>query len=465
MSSLLFTTLPSNDLGLLTRSLPIASELAARGHAVAFCSPGLAPSLLVAEAGFQNLLPHHPLYALLAGGADPMGLLRTVMTSRRDFGGLRRFLGSLLAALPTHMAPPGPDVWNVDQLAATSGMADAAYVRAMCDPLMELIVGQGVDVVIDFWNPFACIAARALGKPLVSVIQADTHPLAQGFIWWRDPPADLPTAVPALNEVLAGYGLPPVGSVTDLCAGDPTLVVGMPETDPLPPEADVTYVGALLWQRPGARLPDWVTGLSADRPLVWVYSGNPRYMPMPSPVDSAVVLAASVAALASEDLQVVLTTGHHRPPRRLRRLPPNFRYAPYLPGLAMAARSDLLIHHGGYGSCQTGLTTGTPAVIIPTYSERESNARRVAALGAGEYLLPTVDRLGRKHLEPECLREKVRQVLADPSYAANASGVGERLRAYGGAPHAARLIGDFVRARVGGSRVQPIVRTAGRLPR
>jgi len=48
----------------------------------------------------------------------------------------------------------------------------------------------------------------------------------------------------------------------------------------------------------------------------------------------------------------------------------------------MAERSDLLIHHGGYGSCQTGLVTGTPAVIIPTYAERESNARRIAALGA-----------------------------------------------------------------------------------
>ena len=91
MSSLLFTTLPSNDLGLLTRALPVASELAARGHAVTFCSPGPAPGLLVAEAGFGNLLPHHPLYAVLAGEADPAGLLRTLRIGRRDFGGLQGF--------------------------------------------------------------------------------------------------------------------------------------------------------------------------------------------------------------------------------------------------------------------------------------------------------------------------------------------------------------------------------------
>ena len=39
MSRYLFTTLPSNDLGLLTQSLPIACELRNRGHQAASCSP------------------------------------------------------------------------------------------------------------------------------------------------------------------------------------------------------------------------------------------------------------------------------------------------------------------------------------------------------------------------------------------------------------------------------------------
>jgi UDP:flavonoid glycosyltransferase YjiC (YdhE family) len=106
----------------------------------------------------------------------------------------------------------------------------------------------------------------------------------------------------------------------------------------------------------------------------------------------------------------------------------------------MAQRSDLLIHHGGYGSCQTGLCTGTPSVVIPTYSERESNARRVAALGAGEFLLPVEGPRGRKRVSAEELRGLVRRVLADPACAARASRVGEELAALGGAPEAARLI-------------------------
>jgi UDP:flavonoid glycosyltransferase YjiC (YdhE family) len=53
IKSYLFTTFPSNDLGLLTRSLPIARELAKKGNEIIFCSPGKAPSKLIAAAGFE----------------------------------------------------------------------------------------------------------------------------------------------------------------------------------------------------------------------------------------------------------------------------------------------------------------------------------------------------------------------------------------------------------------------------
>jgi UDP:flavonoid glycosyltransferase YjiC (YdhE family) len=68
-------------------------------------------------------------------------------------------------------------------------------------------------------------------------------------------------------------------------------------------------------------------------------------------LDSMVVLEASITALAELDMQVVLTTGHHALPKKLPPLAANVIHERYVPGLAMAARSDVLIHHGGYGSC------------------------------------------------------------------------------------------------------------------
>ncbi|HET7089331.1 MAG TPA: nucleotide disphospho-sugar-binding domain-containing protein [Anaerolineae bacterium] len=448
MRRFLFTTLASNDLGLLTRSLPIARELAKRGHRVAFCNPAEAPSKLIAEAGFENLLAKHPLYYLnylkTKGDLTLKGLYRAIRSGqlKQDYEGLFGFLRQLVRCLPTAL-PTTSEVWSVDHLAAIGGMLGENFVRAECEALLALMTDYEADVIVDFFNAPACIAARAVGKPLVTVIQADMHPDSRGFIWWREPPPDLPTPTPTLNKILADYRLPPICKTEELFVGDLTLVLGMPETDPLPAKAQVTYIGPILWQKAEAELPDWFDKSSTEKPVIWVYSGNPRYLPVRTPVDSVVVLHACIAALANAEAQVVLTTGHHALPKDVLPLPANFRYAPYVPGLAMAQQSDLLIHHGGYGSCQLGLYTGTPAVIIPTYSERESNARRVAAVGAGEFVLPTQGAWGKKSVRVEELRAKVKQVLSDPGYAASTKRIAEKMRTYGGAAEAARLIEDL----------------------
>ncbi len=46
MARFLFTTILADDLGVPTRSMPIALELKRRGHDVAFCNPLNAPAKL-----------------------------------------------------------------------------------------------------------------------------------------------------------------------------------------------------------------------------------------------------------------------------------------------------------------------------------------------------------------------------------------------------------------------------------
>jgi len=64
----------------------------------------------------------------------------------------------------------------------------------------------------------------------------------------------------------------------------------------------------------------------------------------------------------------------------------------------------------------TGPLTGTPTIIAPTLSERESNARHMLALGCGEILIPTVDETGEKHLDAAAFEAKVDAVLTRPRY-------------------------------------------------
>ena len=440
LKKFLFTTLISNDLGLLTRSLPIAYALRARGHRVAFCNPAKAPSKLISEAGFDNILPKWPLFHIMSGDIRLTTISR-LFRSKHITRDLRIFTSFIKNMMHSSTA----EIWNVDQFTYLFGMWNESSVRAMVKSLMQLINEYEPDVVLDFWNPGACIAARICQKPLITVIQTDVHPQSRGFIWWKKTPADLPSPVAAINAILAEYKLKSVDKTGELFVGDMTLAVGMPEIDPLPAKANVTYIGSILWQRPDEKPPDWFDDLDTTRPVIWLYSGNPQYAHRShTPFDSSAILYACVEALKDVAAQVVLSSGFQSLPKDVFPLPPNFRYASFVPGLAMAERCDLLIHHGGYGSCQTGLYTGTPMLAIPTFSERESNARRIAALGAGDFVLPAADHSGkRKHVQPSEVRKKVNHILSDPTFKINCRHISEKLKKYGGATYAACLIEDF----------------------
>lgn len=92
------------------------------------------------------------------------------------------------------------------------------------------------------------------------------------------------------------------------------------------------------------------------------------------------------------------------------------------------------------GSCQTGLFARTPVFVIPIYSERESNARQVAAVGAGDFVLPTTDPFGTKRrVEASPVRDTVHRILSDPSYKLNAQRISEKLHAFGGPTYAVDL--------------------------
>lgn len=408
MSKFLFTMLPANDLGLPTRLVPIARVLAERGHDVALFNPAPAPAKLIEDAGLKNLpMPSRAM-------PDPL----------TDFARVS-------------------SAWDVDEMFGAA-FGSEEFVRASTALHVDVVRDFDPDVVVDSFGLFSCLAARILKVPLATVLQGSFHPASDGFLWWKsDRPAGLPSATPAINKVAAENGVAPVARSVDLLAGDLCLIVGTPETDPLPTNAGVAYIGPIVWQRGNAALPDWAVALSRDQPVIWVYSGNPRYAGAPTPVDSIVVIRAAIAALGNASVQVVLTTGHQKVPGEFGTLPSNFHHAAYLPGPAMAERCDLMVHHGGHSSVMTGLSAGTPAVIIPTITERESNARRLVALGAGEIVKPVDGADGEKTIDVDEFRAKVHRVLNEPGYRKSARRVAESMRKFGGAQEAADRIERF----------------------
>ena len=413
MAKFLFTMLPANDLGLPTRLVPIARVLADRGHDVAVFNPSPAPARLIEEAGLANLpMPSRSL-------PDP----------------------------PFDLAKAS-QAWDVEEFFGWL-FADEEFVRANTTLHLDVFREFKPDVVVDSFGVFACLATRIADVPLATVLQGNFHPQSDGFRWWAgERPAGLPSITPLINKVGSEYGRAPVARSVDLLAGDLSLIVGTPETDPISSSARVTHIGPIVWQRGDAQLPSEIDSLRSGKPVVWIYSGNPRYAPVATTIDSIVVIRAAIAALADAPIEVVLTTGYQEIPTEIGTLPSNFHHAAYVPGRTMAERSDLMVHHGGHSSVMQSLAAGTPAVIIPTISERESNARRLVALGAGEIVLPIDGEDGEKQIDLAAFAENVRRVLHEERYRDAARKVAERMRQFGGAQVAADRIEAMVPERL-----------------
>lgn len=414
---ILLVSLRSDDLGLPSRLLPVAAELRARGHQVAFANPAPAPAKLIASAGFPNI-DCPPMYA---------------------------------SAFPTVFARPTPLVRDYDHFLALLGWCDREFAAKEIENCVSVLRGWNPDVVVDSFDAAWCTAARILGIPFVEVLQGDLHPDGPGFAWWM-PPSPSPSPVDAFNEVLASYGLPQVDRAARLLLGPATIVIGTPATDPVP-DHKLRHVGALLWGDPAAALPARIPP-PGRRPLIFLYGGKPRYSPRTNIwCDSEIVIDASIQALADVDVDVVVGAGNQGLPDVL---PDNFLALDYAPGQALANRADAMIHHGGHGSMLTALRAGTPALIIPTYSERESNARRAAAMGTAICLVPEtagdenrlepdlglVNEMGgvQRRLDPQLVSDAINALLQDHRYTHAARAASDSLARLPGAAGAAQMI-------------------------
>jgi UDP:flavonoid glycosyltransferase YjiC (YdhE family) len=370
----LCSSIPSDDLGLPSRLLPVAAKLRARGHEVVFANPAPAPSRLVESAGFENiewLLPLVP------------------------FAERKR---------PIPVKQPAADAEQA--MCALYGDPDCT-VREITN-WVQIIEEFRAEVLLDSFGPAGCAAALIVGTPLVEILQGNFHPDSR-FAWWLPATgSDTPSAAEGFNRALDAAGLGEVDRATRLLVAGTTVVVGSPSTDPVP-DPTLPHVGALAWGDPNAELPSGLPEAGV-RPLVFLYGGNPTYGRVEG---RGVIVDAAVDALGSLDIDVVLGAGNQSLPDSL---PANFTALAYAPGQALARRADLMIHHGGHGSTLTALAAGTPAVVIATSIERQSNARRMAALGAGICLVPDGDPFTRQQFDADLLGDAVQSILTDASY-------------------------------------------------
>lgn len=299
-----------------------------------------------------------------------------------------------------------------------------AYVPAEADALRQV----GADAVLIGWNLPSYLSVQLAGIPIIvqqpgpwtapyfDRKMAEFAPAVAGeriarllhhlpmsrLVNWLIPKARFWTA--PFNQLASEMGLPQYKSTLDFMAGDLTLVMDTPSILGITPEELEDYRPAHpeFFHKPPkyryggpcyARLPGGVPDdvrQHFDTPRTRLYcamgvSGSPQ------------VLRSIIDIVRGLDLQTLIVTTTILADDQSGSSG-QVLFKSHVPAHLVNPMADIAITHGGAGTVQTAIHSGTPLVGIPMHQEQAGNISLVKRRGAG--LMLWKQELSRKRLAP-----------------------------------------------------------------
>ena len=301
--------------------------------------------------------------------------------------------------LPKSVMPACREWWNLGFFFCKYGYSDAEYVKRLVEDYMEVYKKRQISLVIAVLDPICYIAAQVLGLPIISVTQSCFCPNCEygQLNWWDDMPKDLPNAVEGINKALDYYGLNRITRIEELSYGDMTIIPSFPEFDPLREYEDVIYTGIMCWQ--GESREGKFEFLKEGVKNIFVYTGHF----FDSGGKSGLLILEKVieAFKDKQSIMVYVTTGLGQDLPEGVEVPENIKIYEWLPVNDILDKFDLVLHHGGQGISLQAIASQVVSVIVPTFDEREYNARQVERLGVGKFI--ELEDLSGEYLYKVCM--------------------------------------------------------------
>jgi UDP:flavonoid glycosyltransferase YjiC (YdhE family) len=372
----LFTSLPA--VGHFNSIMPMARATAAAGHDVAVCCAN-AFGDEVRGSGLEHLSGGAESIESLESGAPPLGDPR-----RPAFIQLEVFAGRaarrMIPDLTAHV-----DAWRP-----------------------AVIVRENAEYA-------ACLVAEQLGLPHASI----------GTGSWSSRPERRAFVAETLSKRRAEMGLPP--------DPDAEMMFRYLHLAFIPPiwDGDVQHPPTIHFirydnpNRPGETRPAWLDA-PRDRPLVLASLGT-MMNNLPG------LFEAIIEAVADEPIEVVAAIGRDQDPARFGTPPANVRIERFVPQILVLAECALFIAHGGFNGTKEALRLGLPLVVIPIGGDQPYTAERVEALGLGRAVAPD-------ERDPDTIRSRIREVLAEARYGDNARAFAAQMAALPAMEHAIELL-------------------------
>ncbi len=340
MPRALFCLEMGTGFGHLTRLLPLALAMRARGHEPVFVVQDLSTAERVLSAHGITIFPS-PQWTQRVGGLPPPRtytdiLLRVGFLDENGLRGMVRAWRALFSLLQPS--------WIIADHAPTALFAS----RNMGVPSVR------------FGDGFVCPPLTTPMPPMEWWTQHGAHPF--------DLTAEA-NVVRVATAVARALALPVPDSVADLLRADHELLCTFPELDHYPKRLGAKYEGPILPPPSGA-------------PVAWPEGKGPRLFGYLRAEFAH--LTVLVQALARGPWRTLLFVSGLAAVQAARWRSEHLAFSSEQVAMSqVCSEADAAVCHGGYGTVHEMLLAGLPLMHIPTHTEQLMLAHRVQSIGAG----------------------------------------------------------------------------------
>ncbi|WP_158942941.1 glycosyltransferase [Granulicella sp. S190] len=176
--------------------------------------------------------------------------------------------------------------------------------------------------------------------------------------------------------------------------------------------SNLVYTGPIIHKESGAEAPPWMDQLDRSLPIVLVTQGTLANF------DFDQLINPAIKGLAEEPVQVVVTAGGSKEGKTLSAK--NAIVEPYVPYERILPMTSVFVTNGGYNGVQQALSYGVPIVCYGESEDKPLVSARVQWSGTGVSLKAGTPM-------PEQIRDAVRKILHDSTYAERAKTLGAQI--------------------------------------
>lgn len=329
-------------------------------------------------------------------------------------------------------------LWKVDRMESFADPFTESELDERVKNEVELIKSNNVNAVIMGFTLSFAISARVCKTPLVYFMP---FPLTEPFLinnlanvpddFYRGPVKMIPEKwltgiinkwflntklwIKPFKKICLKYGVKPINRLVELYQGDFNMITDIPELTGVPKLPDNWFYVGFMFAKLDEKIPEIIKTIPQDKPLIYCSMGSSA---------NKDVLKKVIEAFSSIDCYVISPMKKHLDEMELT-IPKNVYVTDWLPAHIVNPMAKIAVIHGGQGTVQTAVSSGTPFVGIGLQPEQESNIELIVKQGSARRI--------RKHeFSAKILKKEIMSLLNDKLAFEKARRLSEYVKLYNG---------------------------------